>query len=38
MYCRPAYNFTGSHATIYNAAVAPNQEFDVTPSAVSAVA
>jgi hypothetical protein len=35
---RPAYNFTGSHATIYNAFVQPTQEFDVTPTAVFAVA
>jgi hypothetical protein len=35
---RPAYNFTGSHATIYNAFVDYAKEFDVTPTQVSAVA
>jgi hypothetical protein len=35
---RPTYNFTGSHAMIYNAFVAPHQEFDVTPTAVFGVA
>lgn len=34
----PAYNFTGSHKTIYNQFVAPLQEFDVKPTEVSAVA
>lgn len=35
---RPAYNFTGSHAAIYNQFTAPAQEFDVTPTEVTAVA
>ncbi|KAL5450231.1 hypothetical protein PMIN07_001233 [Paraphaeosphaeria minitans] len=35
---RPAYNFTGSHKTIYNQFVAPEQEFDVKPTSVFAVA
>jgi len=35
---RPTYNFTGSHATIYNVAVAPLQEFDVTPTEVWGIA
>ncbi|KAJ4351181.1 uncharacterized protein N0V89_006520 [Didymosphaeria variabile] len=35
---RPAYNFTGSHETIYNQFVAPAQEFDVTPTEVTGVA
>jgi hypothetical protein len=35
---RPAYSFTGSYATVYNAAVAPTHEFYVTPTAVFGVA
>jgi hypothetical protein len=35
---RPTYNFTGSHATIYNAFVDYTKEFDVTPTEVFAVA
>ncbi|KAF2109988.1 hypothetical protein BDV96DRAFT_584928 [Lophiotrema nucula] len=35
---RPSYNFTGSNDTIYNAFVAPLQEFDITPTEVSAAA
>ncbi|KAK7186064.1 hypothetical protein DPSP01_000672 [Paraphaeosphaeria sporulosa] len=35
---RPAYNFTGSHKTIYNQFAAPLQEFDVTPTTVFGVA
>lgn len=31
---RPTYNFTAKHETIYNAAVAPQQEFEVTPTEV----
>ncbi|CAN9342464.1 unnamed protein product [Alternaria alternata] len=31
------YNFTGSHEAIYNQFVAPEQEFDVTPTAVTIV-
>jgi len=38
MRTRTAYNFTGSHEAIYNQFVAPLQEFDVTPTQVSAVA
>jgi hypothetical protein len=36
--CRPAYNFTGKAPMIYNAAVAPLQEFDVKPTEVFGVA
>ena len=35
---RPAYNFTGSNDTIYNAFVAPLAEFDITPTEVFVVA
>jgi hypothetical protein len=35
--CRTGYNFTGSHEAIYNQFVAPEQEFDVTPTAVTIV-
>ncbi|KAF1965926.1 hypothetical protein BU23DRAFT_560626 [Bimuria novae-zelandiae CBS 107.79] len=35
---RPAYNFTGSHKAIYNQFIAPEQEFDVTPTEVSTIA
>lgn len=33
-----AYNFTGSHETIYNQFVAPLQNFTITPTKVAAVA
>jgi hypothetical protein len=36
--CSTGYNFTGSHEAIYNQFVAPLQEFDVTPTAVTVVA
>jgi hypothetical protein len=34
---RPTYNFTGSHEARYNAAIRPALEFDIKPTAVSAV-
>ncbi|RMZ69229.1 hypothetical protein GMOD_00003170 [Pyrenophora seminiperda CCB06] len=33
----PSYNFTGSHKTIYNAAVEPLQNFTIVPTTVTAV-
>nr|URG42907.1 CEP127 [Alternaria solani] len=33
----PGYNYTGSHKAIYNQFVAPEQEFDVTPTTVTVI-
>ncbi|KAH7401080.1 hypothetical protein DE146DRAFT_632111 [Phaeosphaeria sp. MPI-PUGE-AT-0046c] len=35
---RPTYNFTAKHETIYNAAVSPQKEFEVTPTEVWGIA